>query len=323
MSNQATLSIRQYNVRKSKNKVMASLLQDKKIIHYDILAIQKPWRNPFMNITHNPIPQHFELAYKDNRKMQVCFFINKHLPNSCWTVFHHSPNAASLEVKEQGSERILCIHNIYNPILTIEPTNSAIPTLQTMLQRQQEREHIVVGDFNLHHPHWGGRNITNQDHEAEELLLLLDEHCLGLLFQPGLITYHSQDAETTIDLALATPRLCDSLIICEIARELEHDSDHFPLETLLAVNRPAETLPERWSWDKMDREFLRQELQKHLPEIKPLEMQEDIDQYVKVIVTAIMTAVNQSTPKTKPSPRSIPGWTWECKEAQMQTRRLR
>jgi hypothetical protein len=59
---------------KSKDKVMASLLRDKKITRYDILAIQEPWRNSFTNTTHNPIPQHFELAYMDNRKTRVCFF---------------------------------------------------------------------------------------------------------------------------------------------------------------------------------------------------------------------------------------------------------
>ena len=68
MNRRATLSILQYNVRKSKDKVMASLLRDKRITNYDILAIQEPWRNPFINTIHNPIPQHFELAYVDDKK---------------------------------------------------------------------------------------------------------------------------------------------------------------------------------------------------------------------------------------------------------------
>lgn len=62
---------------KSHDKVTASLLRDRRITTYSILAIQEPWRNPFMNTTHNPIPQHFELAYSNRRKTHVCFFTNK------------------------------------------------------------------------------------------------------------------------------------------------------------------------------------------------------------------------------------------------------
>jgi hypothetical protein len=31
-------------------------------------------------------------------------------------------------------------------------------------------QHLIVGDFNLHHPLWGGPNVT-QAHDAADLLL--------------------------------------------------------------------------------------------------------------------------------------------------------
>jgi hypothetical protein len=39
MNRKTTLSILQYNVMKSKDKVITSLLRDRKIIRYNILAI--------------------------------------------------------------------------------------------------------------------------------------------------------------------------------------------------------------------------------------------------------------------------------------------
>ena len=99
MSRHPTLSILQHNTMKSRDKVMASLLRDKRIIKYDILAIQEPWRNPFMNTTHNPIPQHFELAYHNHRKTRVCFFINKRIGSSQWSVTHHTPDLSTLELR--------------------------------------------------------------------------------------------------------------------------------------------------------------------------------------------------------------------------------
>lgn len=54
-----------------------------------------------------------------------------------------------------------------------------------------------------------------------------------------------------------------------------------------------------------------------------LNTEQDIDNTNKGIVNAILVAVKESTPKSEVSPRSIPGWTRECKEAQQLARRLR
>lgn len=42
MNEHTTLSILQYNVHKSKDMVMATMLRDQQIHKYDILAIQEP-----------------------------------------------------------------------------------------------------------------------------------------------------------------------------------------------------------------------------------------------------------------------------------------
>jgi hypothetical protein len=47
---------------------MATLLRDPKTQEYDIVALQEPWRNPFISTTHNPIPHSFYLCFpKDSR----------------------------------------------------------------------------------------------------------------------------------------------------------------------------------------------------------------------------------------------------------------
>ena len=42
MNSQTTLKILQYNVRKSRDTVMATLLRDPRVMEYDVLAIQEP-----------------------------------------------------------------------------------------------------------------------------------------------------------------------------------------------------------------------------------------------------------------------------------------
>ena len=42
MNSKTTLKILQYNVRKSRDVVMATLLRGPRVIDYDVLAIQEP-----------------------------------------------------------------------------------------------------------------------------------------------------------------------------------------------------------------------------------------------------------------------------------------
>jgi hypothetical protein len=70
----------------------------------------------------------------------------------------------------------------------------------------------MVGDFNLHHPYWGGLRVQTLDPKVEEALQIIEEYQLGLLYKPGTTTFRVRDTETTIDLSLATPGLQDSLI---------------------------------------------------------------------------------------------------------------
>lgn len=49
-----TLSIVQYNTRKSQNIVTISLFQNNSILNIDIIALQEPWRNTRDTSSHIP-----------------------------------------------------------------------------------------------------------------------------------------------------------------------------------------------------------------------------------------------------------------------------
>jgi uncharacterized protein YqgV (UPF0045/DUF77 family) len=181
----------------------------------------------------------------------------------------------------------------------------------------------MVGDFNLHHPYWGGLRAQTPDPKVEEALQIIEEYQLGLLYKPGTTTFRVRDMETTIDLSLATPGLQDSLIRCRPQDDLDHDSDHIPLETVLAKPSWNRTVPERWNWEHIDREKLYTTLNHHMPTTTSLKAEQDIDSATKGIVSAILTAVQESTLKSQISPRSTLGWTRECKEAQQLAQQLR
>jgi len=82
MTEQQQLNILQYNVRKAKDTVMATLLRDPRVAEYNVLAIQEPWRNPFMLTTYHSAKDIFYLCYPDGDEegpARVYFFVNKRL----------------------------------------------------------------------------------------------------------------------------------------------------------------------------------------------------------------------------------------------------
>lgn len=87
-----------------------------------------------------------------------------------WTVTHNAPDLSTLGLQWGEHEEIITIHNIYNQSQIIEHTNSAITTLQRILDQWKDAKQIMVGGFNLAPPYWGGLWVQRPDPEAGEAL---------------------------------------------------------------------------------------------------------------------------------------------------------
>lgn len=78
------------------------------------------------------------------------------------------------------------IHNVYNPIRgTKGDEQNTLPDLRRALKANESDEHIVLGDFNLHHPMWAGIQARPASSEAGDLLDLTADHHLELLLSTG------------------------------------------------------------------------------------------------------------------------------------------
>ena len=73
------LRITQYNVQKSKRKVMEALLEDAASQDVAVLALQEPWQNESMNATYCPSRSKYWPAYPQRFRSHACFLVNKEL----------------------------------------------------------------------------------------------------------------------------------------------------------------------------------------------------------------------------------------------------
>ena len=216
-SRYGNLKILQYNIHKSKDIVMASLLRDPCIKSYNILAIQEPWRNYFTPTTHHPLKDSFRMYYPrlDNleKKAGVCFFVKKQFKPEDLEVLFHSCDFIILTTnlsspKSTHSQQNIHIHNLYNELYASNsPLHDDLTSILSQtaivandLPYEVTTDHVIVGDFNIHHLSWVCKT-TQADNQAPQLLEIIDEFNFTQHLPPGTTTYISPlGSESTIDL---------------------------------------------------------------------------------------------------------------------------
>ncbi len=104
------------------------------------------------------------------------------------------------------------IHDVYrtrNLVPTspeLQPTDEMLPldthkifSFVNAALSEYSIDHVLLGDFNIHHPSWGGPRARS--HRASQLLLSLQElHNVALLLPPETITCRKNGSESTIVL---------------------------------------------------------------------------------------------------------------------------
>jgi hypothetical protein len=209
----------------------------------------------------------------------------------------------------------LSIHNVYNPTQTSEGRRSVLPVLQAALAAQDSEEQIALGDFNLHHRMWGGLRVRQEDTEAEELLELMESSDMSNTLKPGTITYEEGQGKSTIDLCWMTLGLVDRVIRSEVDRDLDHDSDHLPISTLLDLRiLQGEPKPRR-NWKGLDVAKFQEALKETLPGLARPRTKTALDTYTAEVVDAINAAIAKVLPLKRFSPKARAGWNEECTNA--------
>ncbi|KAI0991245.1 hypothetical protein K3495_g16942, partial [Podosphaera aphanis] len=192
----------------------------------------------------------------------------------------------------------------------------------------KEGHHILVGDFNLHHPSWGGQTVLSHHKLAEDLIELLGSREMELALPEGTITWSNRGSKSTLDLVFLSKKLEDSVKSCQPDSELEASSDHIPISTQLSIqpNISEEPVP-RPQWKKADWNEVNKRLSAKLLDLRadnfPLNTRQAIDQRVATITKAIQKTVEETIPKAKPSRFAKPYWNTQCSEAVKDTRKAR
>lgn len=220
-----TLKILQYNVRKERTGVMLPLLESPEVQEMNILAIQEPWHNTRNQSTYNLSHSSFYLIYSGEKETRVCLYINKRLDIDSWETVFSSTDCCSIRLRrrdgQQGEIIDLWVHNIYNPSPASYSSTTGLSTLPVIAEAlQKPGEHILLGDFNLHHPRWNNRGRFTYHIAADILLDITTGHQLELALPEESITWRARGRESAIDLVFLSRGIYDTLIACRPEKKL-------------------------------------------------------------------------------------------------------
>ena len=110
----------------------------------------------------------------------------------------------------------------------------------------------MVGDFNLHHPTWGGLRCLTQHVAADRLLDVAAAADLNLTLPPGTITWRAHHLESMINLTLVSATLTPQVVSCHVVDCWEQSSNHRPILTHLDLQTTKATLKPRRAWARTD-----------------------------------------------------------------------
>jgi hypothetical protein len=323
------LIILQYNVRNDRVTTMISLLTDSNTQDYDIIAIQKLWRNLFASTSLSLHQCEFHLLYRLERDTRVCFYINDKIDAENWEMKYSSTNICvlTLTVRVGDVPKTIRIHNVYNSSsisYSFRDSSSTLSNARRSLIDLFANHHVLLENSNLHHSFWSESTQLTQHAAVDELLDLINEYELSLILSIEIVTWETRNICSIIDLTFMTSFLTNRLEHCIFRSNMRQSLDHVSIfiRILLDIDSNSTSTSRRRAWKLLDMKKLK-ETEKKVFSIRSLEDVAEIDDYVREIQKFLRTIIDAFVSWAHFNRYAKSFSNSNCDEITKETRRLR
>lgn len=308
-----SLRVLQLNVGK-RDMVQQSLMNDNKIRDYGAIAISEPYARMIENtLVTSPMGHSYWTKMVPTERQEgrwpirSMLWVRSDIDAEQIPVASSDLTAATLQLPD----RAVLVVSVYVEGSNDEALVSTIRQLHNLSVNIRGRDGrrtdvLIMGDFNRHDQLWGGDHISSvRQGEADALVDYMAEHSLHSLLPRGTKTWQSGDIETTIDLILASTELAEEMVRCCI-HYTNHGSDHQAIETEFDISIPDRSANARLLWKNAPWAEIRSRVATNL---RAAPLDGSVQQQTDRLMTAVMEAVMELTPKAKPSPYAKRWWT--------------
>lgn len=331
---ETNLRILQLNIMKSGPR-MEALINDHHSQNLDVLLIQEPSITSYQtHVNHSAWRLYRPTVETDADRFRSLIYVNKRISTSSHRqILCDHPDITAIKIWTAGTQ--LLLFSVYIPSVplctpadtTAEPAFNAIQNTIAAAIRDYRRSTCVIlaGDFNRHHPAWGGNHIQPRFiEEASDLITFFEANGLHSCLPRGTATYwalNDPGRNSTIDQTVTNRP--DLLIKCHLYHE-NYGSDHratYSEWNLQAQYKPATKLKkafDRAEWNKIGEEVVRR-----IGPWKEIKTRPALDEAVRKLIDATTAAIDRYTPDARPTPYSKRWFTPDLKVQQTEVNQLR
>jgi hypothetical protein len=184
--------------------------------------------------------------------VRICMFVIKRIFINDLKYLFRSKNVMIVQIRLHEFH-YLHLHNVYNELNIL--SFFALQNLRLALKsssNEQFKDHIIMKNFNIHHSSWNDFTARSNSRLFEMLLLMNEFRLQSNLSKKSSTYFHFQKSESIIDMCLTIENLNDRILICKTSSDLNHNSNHFFIETILNISINETSFFERYNWDRMN-----------------------------------------------------------------------
>jgi hypothetical protein len=228
-----------------------SFLIDSRIKEYDLLTIQKSWRNACVSTFYNSFNIDFHLLYEDTKNVKTCFYVNTRLHVDHWSMNYVFDDVCTIRIKMTNNKWIN-VHNVYNVSLNFYTTRNALIVIETVKDcLNDDEKHILLKNFNLHHSLWSDATKSIQHDATDQLLNVVQQTQFRFNLFSCIIIWETRHSQSMIDLIFMTKKLQKELIYCMTKSKINQNSDHISIFTKLMIIVKRNESRRRRAWKNM------------------------------------------------------------------------
>jgi hypothetical protein len=286
-----------------------------------IVAIQEPGINRHTGRAY--CPRGYRLIHAANTNTRVAVLLSITMPSDSYEVININNDIQV--IRASISRRRLAVINVYNPRSSNGRELYYQGKIQEVLQdvKGDGYDTILLGDFNAHHPHWGGNQATEEP-AGSQLLDCTCQEGLSLLLPTGSITWERGASSSTIDLVFGDDQISHHLLKCKARKDWAALEDHFPIQIELAYQYYSKPPSKRWSLASIDPDHLNEALEELESKSLPtLHSAKEIDREVARIQNNIIEALKATARRVGNYQYNRPGWSEETRELIQRRRQAR
>jgi hypothetical protein len=239
---------------------MISFLIDSIVQQFDVLIIQKFWRNVCVSTSYNSFNIDFHLTYHEKNDVRTCFYVNIKFDVNKWSMNFSSKNVCTLKL-QTIDDRIINIHNVYSSSSVFYTFRIVLTALKTMKSKLvNEKKHILLNDFNLHHSMWKEIFKSISHDAANQLINVVLQTRMQFTLSTNIIICKARHLNSIIDLVFMINWFMNNVINCETRFDFNQSSNYISIFITFTFEVNFVSIRQKKAWKRVNVEKLRSNL---------------------------------------------------------------